>query len=214
MASQSETRGPVFAIEEAPPENKPQYANYSVLPWEAANAEARKWSNYLYSVIDEEGPDLLNGSTDEAVFCSGYAKRTRAEKIQFWGHFFTQIAKYESEYDPLMRTIEKGKVDAITGRLLFSEGLLQMSYQDVQMMPRCDFDWTRDKNLSSNDPGKTVLSPYRNLRCGVLMLNQQVHHSGKIVMDSGAYWAVIKGNDRYQKIKEISAYTQALDFCK
>ena len=96
MASQSETRGQVLAIIEAPPDTKAQYSEYSALPWEAMHADAKKWSNYLYSVIDEEAPDLINGATDEGTFCPAYSKLSRAEKIQFWGHFFSQISKHWS----------------------------------------------------------------------------------------------------------------------
>lgn len=198
---------------DAPPVQK-EYLDYGSLPWESEKPVAKGWSNYLYSVIDKEAPDLINGTQDMDSFCPSYSKLLRAEKIHFWAQLIAQISKYESRYNPTLRFQEKGRTDAITGQELFSEGLLQLSYQDRQMMPKCEFDWSSDRGFAGTDNRKTIFSPYRNLRCGVLILNRQVNRVDRIAIGSGAYWAVIKSDSPYSKLPAIRSALQALTICQ
>jgi hypothetical protein len=61
--------------------------------------------------------------------------------------------------------------DPVTGKQVASEGLLQLSYQDVPnygsvlKYPLCKIQWSKDKSLSVTDPKKTILDPYINLEC-------------------------------------------------
>lgn len=198
---------------EAPP-SKPEYVPYGSLPWEEGKADRKAWSNYLFSLIDQEAPDLINGAQDMDLFCPKYSRLLRAEKVQFWAQLIVQLSKYESRYNPVLRYHEKGRKDAVTGRDLYSEGLLQLSYQDKTMMPHCHFDWERDKNFSGTDSRKSIFDPFRNLRCGVLILNRQLHRFDKIVLNGSAYWAVIKGNSQYSKIPAIQKHLNSLSYCK
>ncbi len=203
---------PVMALE-VPPTYDAEFEDYGKLPWEDVAKSASLWSNYLYSVIDKEAPDLIGGSEDIETFCPNYLKMNRKEKTQFWAQLLVQVSKHESTYSPVLRYQEKGRMDSITGQPLYSEGLLQLSYQDVQMHSGCDFNWNRDQYFEANDPSRTILSPYKNLRCGVLILNQQIHKTKKIVINSGAYWAVLKGDSAFQKIEPIKKVTKNLKAC-
>ncbi len=198
----------------AVPAIEPGYSAYGSLIWENERPTSQSWSHYLFQVLDQEAPDLINGSQDMGSFCPNYRRLLRSEKILFWGHLISQIAKFESGFSPVSRFREPSRKDAITGQALYSEGLLQLSYQDLQFMPRCEFDWQRDRTLAATDSRKTILNPYRNLRCGVLILNRQLHRSDRIVLSSGAYWAVIKSDSAYSKLNLIQKFTKSLAICQ
>ncbi len=104
--------------------------------------------------------------------------------------------------------------DPVTGKAVYSEGLLQLSYQDIEWAPWCKFNWSKDKNLSATDPRKTILDPYLNLDCGVGIMAQQIKKKGDIVVSSGVYWAVIKSGGKYQHVSEIQSTVKSLSLCK
>ena len=178
-------------------------------------SEKSQWSKYVFSVIENETFSLLDGADDIGTFCPKYSSLEKYQKINFWGMLVSAMSKFESNYDPLMRYKETtmGR-DAITGQAVYSEGLLQLSYQDIQWMPRCEFNWNLDRSLAVTDARKTILNPQKNLRCGLLILERQLQKYHRITIDSGAYWAVIKSGGKYQKITQIAAMTKSLPFCQ
>jgi hypothetical protein len=109
--------------------------------------------------------------------------------------------------------------DPVTGKQDVSEGLLQLSYQDESnyknRLPAgaCDFDYESNSKYPVKDLRRSILNPEKNLGCGVAILAEQVARAKRIVVGRGAYWAVLKSNSRYSKIKEIQAITGALKFC-
>lgn len=60
----------------------------------------------------------------------------------------------------------------------------------------------------------TILNPYLNLNCGVGIMAQQIKRKGSIILDSGVYWAVLKGNGKYQQISGIRSMVKSLSLCK
>lgn len=190
--------------------------NYEPLAWESANKSERlQWSNYVFQVIDTEVFDNLNRATDATTFCPNYNQLNRDQRINFWGMLFAGIAYYESAWDPTsrMRETTMGS-DPVTGQPVYSEGLLQLSYQDVEWAPYCEFDWNADRNLSSNSPQKTILDPYKNLSCGIKIMADQIDRTGRIVLSSGVYWATLRQGGSYQQIAGIAAMTRRLSFCR
>lgn len=188
---------------------------FEPLAWEKTVAGSVNWSNYMYEVIENETFTLIDGADDMATFCPKYAEATKKQKINFWGQLFAAVAKFESSWKPTMRFHESTMgTDPVTKQPVYSEGLMQLSYQDTQWEPRCEFNWAVDKNLPVQDPRKTILDPYKNLRCGLLIMERQIRKHHKIAIDSGVYWAVLKLNGKYKKITEISAITKSLSFCK
>lgn len=159
-------------------------------------------------------------ATDVEVFCSRYRQLANEQRFIFWGQLFAAIAKYESAWDPTSRMVETSMgTDPITKEQVASEGLLQLSYQDSlnHGFENCPFDWSSDKKfhaVSPKDPRKSILNPYINLQCGIHIMSNQLKKHKAIAVESGAYWAVIKLNYARNKIKEISAITQSLSFCK
>lgn len=185
------------------------------LSWEAARSEGKLWSTYAFKVIREEAFADLDRAMDVDIFCPNYDSLSKDQRINFWGGLFSGMARFESNYSPVSRYHEDTMgTDPVTKLPVYSEGLLQLSYQDVQWAKYCEFDWSQDKLLSPTDPKKSILDPYKNLRCGIKILAAQVKRTREIVLSSGAYWSVIKEGSRYQKIDQIAAITQKLSFCR
>jgi hypothetical protein len=83
----------------------------------------------------------------------------------------------------------------------------------VQAYPFCnEFDWSVDRYLSVSDPKKTIFDPYKNLKCGIRILNQIVGNKKLISFSSGHYWAVLKPTSGSQP--KIKALTNNLPFCQ
>ncbi|MGE9746252.1 hypothetical protein [Bdellovibrio bacteriovorus] len=186
------------------------------LSWETStNPERRQWSEYLHKIILDDWNTLLGGADDMSKFCPRYNSLDNDQRANVWAALFSAMAKYESAYSPTSRMHETTMgTDPVTGNPVYSEGLLQLSYQDVQWARWCEFDWSKDKNLAAKDPRKTILDPYKNLYCGVGIMAKQIKNKGLITVGSGAYWAVLKSGGKYQKITEISGMVKKLSFCK
>ncbi|GIL18428.1 MAG: hypothetical protein BroJett040_21790 [Oligoflexia bacterium] len=204
-------------VDEAPITSVPVTPVYKMeaLSWESPKRpDAVNWSTHAFQVVDKEVFDKLDKASDADFFCPKYKWLERNQRVNFWGQLFSAVSYYESGYDPTSRMQETTMgSDPITGKPVYSEGLLQLSYQDIQWAPYCEFDWSKDKNLSPTDPKKTILSPYKNLSCGIKIMARQIASKGSIILRSGVYWAVLKDGGRYEKIDEIAAITKRLSFC-
>lgn len=214
LPSNPTTTGP---IDQTPSSESPVLGyKMEALAWETEkNPERKLWSQYLEKIILEDWNSLLPGSDDITDFCPRYNSLDNNERANVWAQLFVAMAKFESAYNPLSRMHETTMgTDAITGKPVYSEGLLQLSYQDIQWDPWCKFDWSKDKNLSPTDPKKTILSPYLNLDCGVGIMAKQIKNKGRIVVSSGVYWSVLKAGGRYQKISSIQSIVKSLLLCK
>ena len=131
-----------------------------------------------------------------------------------WAELISAVAFHESGWKPTSRMKEPGLgTDPVTGQTVWSEGLLQLSYQDTEWARFCRFDWNRDKDLAPNDPAKTILDPALNLDCGVRILAGQIHRTHFVVLASGVYWSVLKEGGNHTKVAEIAAMTKKLPFC-
>lgn len=188
---------------------------FEALSWESVNPNNRKWSNYLFNVISDQELIKLDSAQDTHLFCPQYDRLTKLQKVNFWGALISGMTRYESSYKPTTRLIEQGLGnDAVTGRQVTSEGLLQLSYSDSKYHSFCRMDWSKDRKKKDTDPTKTIFDPYINLECGLKILSKQISRHGKIVIDSGAYWSVIKSGHRNEKVSEISSIVQRLSFCR
>jgi hypothetical protein len=190
------------------------------LSWEKTIAEGTNWSQTIYRVIQAEEPQLLldDGINDVEFFCPRYSALTKTQKLNFWGQLIAAIAYYESRWNPVARYVETSMgQDPVTQEPVVSEGLLQLSYQDVPNHNNiCDFNWLKDKPLNKInpfDPRKTILNPAKNLRCGMRILAEQIRKKRAIAIDAGAYWAVLKVNSSHQRIEAIADMTKSLGFC-
>jgi hypothetical protein len=139
----------------------------------------------------------------------------RDEKIMAWTEIMVAISYRESGYDPLNRTLEEGGgIDDVTNQPVYSEGLLQLSYQDIDSNPYCLFDWEKDKTLALNDPHRTILNPYNNLYCGIRTMADLVRDNKTIIVSQGGYWSTIQAGVVHGQLKNVESLVKKLPFCK
>jgi hypothetical protein len=182
--------------------------------------ENKPWSDYVYALVtsDELFP-VFDKAKDVKDFCPNYPKLNKMQKGTLWTELFSAIAFYESAWSPVSRMQEKNKngtpkYDELTGLYLYSEGLLQLSYQDTLWASYCAFDWPKDMDLKPKDPKKTILDPYKNLDCGVRIMSRIIAKRGVVKTTVGYYWAVIIPGGSYQQIANIQGMTKKLAFCQ
>ncbi len=199
-------------------ENEPIYdADFVMHPlsWESLKAPFRRdWSLFLQEIILNEWSSLLDGASDMTTFCPRYYELNREQRANVWAGLFSAVSKYESSYDPTSRMRETTMgTDPVTGEQVVSEGLLQLSYQDMGSAKWCAFDWEADKKLAADDPRKTILDPYRNLHCGVGIMARQIAKQNKISVSKGLYWAVLREGGSRTKVPQIAQLVQQISFC-
>lgn len=198
-----------------PPTSPPVVSENNVPPlWEAARSDSAGWTTFSYDVVKTYGASLMTGTTDMSNFCPNYFNLSDNLKRNFWVNLISAMVKYESSFNPTTRYVETTMgTDPITGSQVASEGLLQLSYQDSQSYSFCnEFNWEVDKNLSVNSPQKTIFDPYKNLKCGIRILNRIVYNKKMISFSTGHYWYVLKPVST--ALPKIKTYTNSLPFCK
>ena len=182
--------------------------------WEKAKPSVGPvWSQFAAKLILTEAPDLLKGTADVHKFCPSYFHLTTDDKVNFWVYLVSAVIKYESAFDPTSRMRENSMgTDGVTKLHVYSEGLLQLSYQDREAYPFCnEFDWAHDKALSASDPRKTILDPAKNLRCGIRILNKVVGRHNMIAFDAGQYWSTLMPKRGPERL--IRAMTNQISIC-
>lgn len=185
--------------------------------WETKNhPERAAWTQYSYSTIQSLAPSLIAGSSDVTKFCPKYSELTDKNKITFWVYLVSGVAKFESNFDPTDRMLETSMgIDPVTHKRVYSEGLLQLSYQDQLAYPFCDeFDWTDDRKLAARSPQKSILDPFKNLKCGIQILNHQIETTDLIATTHNVYWSTLNPAGKYSKVSQIKNLTKQLPFCK
>lgn len=185
--------------------------------WESKKPSNKAWSDYTAALVSIELYQDLDTVSDAQIFCPAWSRLTKDQRVFFWVELISQMALYESSWSPVSRMKEDLGIDPVTGVQVWSEGLLQLSYQDMRNHPEikgCGIDWSKDRYLAGTDPRKTILDPLINLDCGVRILANQVKRTRRIVLSSGIYWSVLKEGGKYRRISEISAGTKKLKFCQ
>jgi hypothetical protein len=203
-------------------------ANRVAASWESKDHPEREmWSQYSYTVINEY-LDELDEAQDTSHFCKNYKKLDHDQKVMFWTQIFAGITRWETDWNPLLRTVEGPGLDQITGLKPVSEGLLQLSYQDMVNypdlqtgQPYCPFNWDADKLLPVTDIHRTILNPYINLYSGIRIMSDSIvtlpDKSGTKKITYNAYWSTLgtgwwwwHWRDRSGPIKNS---TEKLKFC-
>lgn len=183
--------------------------------WEAGRKnDGRDWTLHSLDVVKTYGANLMAGAKDVRQFCPRYQFLSENQKANFWVYLVSAMVKYESNFNPLTRYRESTLgIDSVTKKPVYSEGLLQLSYQDQRPYPFCnEFKWSSDKYLSAKNPRKTILSPYKNLKCGIRILDRIVGRKKYISFNSGHYWAVL--TPKNQARARIAALTNRISFCQ
>jgi hypothetical protein len=159
-----------------------------------------------WDVIVEKAlpPEMLSYQAARAVrsYCPRFASMSEADKRAFWAYTFQALAGAEAGLQPTTDVrhseAEVAVQDTVTGRMVRSEGLLQLTYMDAQRYG-CDFDWQHDKTLPEKDPAKTILQPRNNLLCGVKIMENQILGQKRPLLSSASYWVTLRpGRPSYQ----------------
>lgn len=142
-------------------------------------------------------PEMLSPRVASAVrlFCPGFNALNDVDKRTYWAYFFQALAGAEAGLVPTTDVRhtepEVAVKDAVTKRMVRSEGLLQLTYMDADRYG-CDFDWERDKELPEKDPSKTILQPTNNLTCGIKIMEHQIIERQKPLVSRSSYCSTLQ----------------------
>jgi hypothetical protein len=164
----------------------------------AALGDEQTWDPDWDPMIEEALPaDLLlpKVAKDVKIFCPRFKSLSLADKQAFWAYFFQALAGAEAGLRATANVRhtepEVAVVDRVSHRMVRSEGLLQLTYEDADRYD-CDFDWDTDRKLPEHDPDKTILQPKNNLLCGVKILTSQLVDQHKALLTRSSYWSTLR----------------------
>lgn len=156
------------------------------------------------------------------AFCPLWAAMSRPQREGFYADLLYAIAWPESRHDRRVIAQEPGivdpstgrqAIDAVTGKPILSEGLLQLSYADQVSYPpalglACHFDWDRDRDsfladlatggtkpsFKSTHPDRTILDPYVQFTCAIHVLDVLVRKkpNREFRAAAGVYWSTMR----------------------
>ncbi len=142
-------------------------------------------------------PEMLSNSEARAVkpFCPQFQEMSEADRKVFWAYVFQALAGAEAGLKPTTDVRhtepEVAVKDSVTNRMVRSEGLLQLTYEDSDRYG-CAFDWDKDKQLPEKDPQKTILQPENNLKCGIRIMSNQLIDKHKPLATGSSYWSTLR----------------------
>ena len=188
---------PAPVVEAAPkPEIKPAPAT----PIDTKRVElgGETWDPAWDRIVEEALPaELLSSrvARDVRPFCPRFNAMTEGDRRAFWAYFFQALAGAEAGLKPTTNVRhtepEVAVKDSVSKRMVRSEGLLQLTYEDADRYG-CDFDWEADRKLPEKDPAKTILQPKNNLTCGVKILDNQLIALRRPLLSSRSYWSTLQ----------------------
>jgi hypothetical protein len=170
---------------------------------------SKGWSQEYDQYIQEHlSESLLTVPASRMVhFCPSWEKLSRRQRAQFYSDLFYSVASAESDFNSASMYVEdKLGTDPVTGEPVVSEGLFQLSYQDVRRYGApCDFHFSQDREKFLEDlRGKTrgsliakhrdreILNPYRGLSCALAITEQRLRESPKSFdLAMAAYWSTL-----------------------
>ncbi len=191
-SARSETPPPVL-LQEKPAPPTP------LAEQKAALGDDDTWNPGWDKIIEEALPSEFLSSNkiarDVKGFCPRFKHMSEADKRAYWAYFFQALAGAEAGLRATANVRhtepEVAVKDDVTHRMVRSEGLLQLTYEDAERYG-CDFDWEHDKGLAEHDPQKTILQPSNNLICGVKILSAQLIDRNKPLLTKASYWSVLR----------------------
>ncbi|MBM3682615.1 MAG: hypothetical protein FJW84_04090 [Actinobacteria bacterium] len=168
------------------------------LGWESKGQKTNEWTRVTVESVNRHF-QKLNVAEDTELFCPEYTFLPDETKKHFWAEFVSSMAFYESGWNPMSQLTEISLgTDSVTGRVVTSEGLLQLSYGDIKWATWCHFDWESDNK--NNPVVTTILDPKNNLECGIGILANQIRKHHRIVLEKRAYWSILKVKHRFERI--------------
>lgn len=190
------------------------------LSWEKNHPERKKWSEFVFEFLDAEMIEAFDLAKDARRICPKYEILSKEQRISVWGELISAVAYYESGWNPASRMVETTMgIDPVTKKQVASEGLLQLSYQDVPnygsilKFPLCRIEWQKDKGLDVKDVKKTIFDPFVNLECGIRIMANQIKKKSYVILESGVYWAVLHDGGKYSKVSAILGMVKQTGLC-
>lgn len=184
--------------------------------WESdQHPERKEWSSHLHALVAGELFFTFDQAEDATRIRADYHSLGHGERATVWCEFICGISRFESDWNPLSRMQEPSLgVDPVTGRPAWSEGLLQLSYQDTKNYPwlKSRISWEADSGLAPDDPKKTILDPLINLEAGARILAHQIARRGKAILQHGVYWSTIQNGGTHDRSAQIIAQVNRLRF--
>ncbi|GAC1419198.1 MAG: hypothetical protein NVSMB62_11690 [Acidobacteriaceae bacterium] len=188
-APQTQAAAPAPAMKPAPPTPVEQKREELGGPtWDPS------WDKLVEQALP---PEFLSAQAGRAVrsLCPRFDTEPEADKRAFWAYFFQALAAAEAGLKPTTNVRHTQPAvavkDKVTGAMVHSEGLLQLTYQDSQRYG-CDFDYQTDRTLAPKDPARTILQPKNNLECGIKILGNQLFTQHKPLLSSSSYWSTLR----------------------
>jgi len=162
--------------------------------WEGKHSDGRDWTVHTYSEVSKLAGKLLTTRVSDAKeFCPQYGSLSQEEKKNFWVYLLSAVAQLESNFNP-SQTYREAFTDG-SGNRVMSRGLLQLSYESGNAYG-CGF--------SSQS---SVHNSYKNLSCGLRILNRWVVNDGRIAGKLGGTW---RGGARYWSVLRTSSKVNAI----
>lgn len=166
--------------------------------------EGRQWTTIAHNAIDTLAPELVTiVPTDIDAFCPGYRNASPANRRAFYVSLLSELAKFESNFDPSVRFTES--ITDAAGRRVVSRGLLQISQESAN-----------GYGCAIADP-EQLHDPATNLQCSVRILARWVGRDQVIAGYSSGAW---RGASRYwspfrdrNKLVDLQAALNAKPYC-
>ncbi len=138
------------------------------------------WTRYATHAIERYAPELLLDTevpkNELEDICPGYFRTGADDRKKFWALFLASIAYPESGFNPRNRFREPPPLSK------WSEGLLQLSVDDhVSHGKMCNFMISPER----------ILNPFDNIRCGVMILKNQISNRRTLWPNTYYYWSVL-----------------------
>lgn len=184
--------------------------------WELHRKDyGRYLSRIALMIMRTKGPAFYRGAADITSFCPAFYTLNRNQKENVWVAIVAAISNHESSHRLTSRSPEGG-VDRVTGDEVYSEGLLQISYQDARSYRQfcSEVSWDKDKNLDKKSEKKTIFNPIINLSCGMQILHWQVAQRQHIAVSARPYWSTISPTHQYSKLGPIQNKVKRLKICQ
>ena len=170
--------------------------------WEKKHPDGRDWTLSTYREISKVAAGLVTATPyDYKDFCPEYKSLSPENKKNFWVYLLSSMAELESNFNPSLSYRESFRDGS--GNYVMSRGLLQISIESGNAYG-CAFKSQSDLN-----------DPYRNLSCGLRILNKWVVNDKRIAGSVSGSW---RGGSRYwsvlrtsTKVNSIKSWTR--NFC-
>ena len=178
-----------------PPSPQVQPAPSTPINEKKAELGETTWNPEWDKIVEQAlPPSLLSAQVPRDVrhFCPRFFEMTDQDKRVFWAYFFQALAAAEAGLNPRASTPHTAlKETEDLPDLGRTQGLLQLSYKDRERYG-CNFDPEVDRGLKLHDLARTILQPANNLKCGVMILENQIIDQHKPLLTPSSYWGTLR----------------------